>query len=249
MDLAQLQGVYAQIYDLSQNRSEEEALGIFNQVRRGTDPNSILSNVKDGDLILQLGQLPATQHPYERFLCLRHPLAYPVLVPLYDTSAAAAVDLGRRKESTVVPSETSRLIQADANESDGTLGLLQYPDRLYDHRLLQVDAKRWTVVTNDDILVANILSLYLSWVHTNSRICDEGCFLDQLVAGGKDYCSPLLVNALLALLLWVHPYFEALSGKGIPTSYTSLSASCSMSGAITTPRISWVHYSLPRVYA
>ena len=62
-----------------------------------------------------------------------------------------------------------------------------------------MNATRWTTVTDDNTIVANLISLYLSWEHTIFRLFDEDYFLDQLAEGKTDYCSSLLVNALLAI--------------------------------------------------
>lgn len=47
--------------------------------------------------------------------------------------------------------------------------------------------------------MANLISLYISWEHSTVRIFDESYFVEQLVAGEEAYCSPLLVNAILAV--------------------------------------------------
>jgi hypothetical protein len=41
--------------------------------------------------------------------------------------------------------------------------------------------------------------MYLSWDHATCRIFDEKYFIEQLVSGEEAYCSPLLVNAILAV--------------------------------------------------
>lgn len=69
--------------------------------------------------------------------------------------------------------------------------------RLRDGRLSKVKASRWTSIIDSDIIVANLLSLYLSWEHATVRIFDENYFVEQLIAGKEDYCSSLLVNAIL----------------------------------------------------
>jgi hypothetical protein len=54
-------------------------------------------------------------------------------------------------------------------------------------------------VTDEDIVVANLISLYMSWEHASCRIFDENYLIEQLLSGEGTYCSPLLVNAILAV--------------------------------------------------
>ncbi len=72
--------------------------------------------------------------------------------------------------------------------------------QLCDEPTFRVPAKPWTTVTDDDGLVSHFLSLYLTWYHPCFPWIDQDVFINEMRTGdlNSEYCSPFLVNALLA---------------------------------------------------
>ena len=64
----------------------------------------------------------------------------------------------------------------------------------------RVPAKPWTSVTDDDDLVSHLVSLYLVWDYPFFAFFDSKTFVRHMAMGNteSDFCSPFLVNALLA---------------------------------------------------
>ncbi|KAF6807801.1 nitrogen assimilation transcription factor nira [Colletotrichum sojae] len=62
---------------------------------------------------------------------------------------------------------------------------------------------RWTTVSQDDGLLTLLIDLFWTWDSTLSRLIDRDIFLAELAAADQQktyrFCSPLLVNALLAV--------------------------------------------------
>ncbi|KAF2471620.1 uncharacterized protein BDR25DRAFT_260105 [Lindgomyces ingoldianus] len=56
----------------------------------------------------------------------------------------------------------------------------------------------WTTVTDDIHFVNRLLELYFMWSHPFYIIFSRECFYKDFRSGRQKYCSPLLVNALLA---------------------------------------------------
>ena len=56
----------------------------------------------------------------------------------------------------------------------------------------------WTTVTQDVGFVQRLLDLYFRWSHTFYVIFSRECFYKDFRSGRDKYCSPLLVNAILA---------------------------------------------------
>lgn len=71
---------------------------------------------------------------------------------------------------------------------------------LCDTPLVRVPAKPWTNVTNDDEFVSHLMSIFFTWFHVAYPIVNKDLFLSDMSAGISScrYCSPLLVNAVLA---------------------------------------------------
>jgi hypothetical protein len=71
---------------------------------------------------------------------------------------------------------------------------------LCDFAPYKVPAQPWTTATNDDALVSHLVSLYFAWDYPFYAFIDCDIFLAHMAKGDpfSDFCSPFLVNALLA---------------------------------------------------
>ncbi|KAJ6002440.1 Transcription factor [Penicillium sp. IBT 35674x] len=74
-------------------------------------------------------------------------------------------------------------------------------ENLCDVPLLQVPAKPWTEITDDNDLVSHLVSLYFTWDHPCVQFLDQKKFLEHMRRGVLDseFCSPLLVNSILSM--------------------------------------------------
>ncbi|KAI0153106.1 hypothetical protein GGR57DRAFT_156306 [Xylariaceae sp. FL1272] len=75
---------------------------------------------------------------------------------------------------------------------DQVLAPLQSPD-------MKVPASTWTSISNDSALVQHLLALYFCWEYPTFASLSKEHFLKDYKHGRPRYCSPILVNALLAL--------------------------------------------------
>lgn len=66
-------------------------------------------------------------------------------------------------------------------------------------RLDKIKASRWTDITSSDDLVRRLLAAYLQYDMPYNTPFHVDHFLDDMVAGRENYCTPLLVNAVLAV--------------------------------------------------
>lgn len=71
---------------------------------------------------------------------------------------------------------------------------------LADIPVVRVPAKPWTSVTNDDDFVSHLVSLYFTWQQCFYNVVKKDLFIQDMQSGNPDaqFCSPLLVNAILA---------------------------------------------------
>ncbi|CAG8376373.1 unnamed protein product [Penicillium salamii] len=74
-------------------------------------------------------------------------------------------------------------------------------ESLCDIPLFEVPASPWTCVTDSDYLVSHLVSLYFTWDHSGSQFLDQRVFLAHMRHADLDssFCTPLLVNSLLAI--------------------------------------------------
>jgi hypothetical protein len=66
--------------------------------------------------------------------------------------------------------------------------------------LIDVPAKPWTTVTDDDDYVSHLMSLWFTWAHQWWGWVDKDVFVEAMAAKNVDslVCTPYLVNIILA---------------------------------------------------
>jgi len=69
-------------------------------------------------------------------------------------------------------------------------------DNTFDPRLEAL--KNWTTVTKDSYFLSLLMTLWHKWEYSYYHYLDWELFLDDLSSGRTDFCSELLVNAVLA---------------------------------------------------
>jgi hypothetical protein len=97
------------------------------------------------------------------------------------------------------------------SSATGSMGPEQSPDGGQRHRGLgnvlalidspdnKVPSETWTQITGDNSLVEHLLALYFCWEYPTFASLSKEHFLKDFQSGRHRYCSPMLVNALLAL--------------------------------------------------
>ncbi|RAL04314.1 Zn(II)2Cys6 transcription factor [Aspergillus ibericus CBS 121593] len=80
----------------------------------------------------------------------------------------------------------------------------------------RVPAEPWTTVTGDADLVSHLVSLYFTWDYPFHAFLDRDVFLKHMRKGtiNSEFCSPFLVNALLANACHFSDYSEAYVDPG-----------------------------------
>jgi hypothetical protein len=65
---------------------------------------------------------------------------------------------------------------------------------------IQVPASPWTTATDDDAFVSHLISLYFTWDYPFYSFLDLNVLINQMKSRdlNSEFCSPFLVNALLA---------------------------------------------------
>ncbi|KAJ9297413.1 transcriptional regulator family: Fungal Specific TF [Paecilomyces variotii] len=91
---------------------------------------------------------------------------------------------------------------------------------LCDVPLFEVPAKPWTDVTDDSHFVSHLASLYFTWSHPSCQFIDQELFLAHMMAGDLNsrFCSPFLVNSLLAVACMYSDFEQALAVPGDASS-------------------------------
>ncbi|EAA64486.1 hypothetical protein AN2375.2 [Aspergillus nidulans FGSC A4] len=119
----------------------------------------------------------------------------------------------------------------DLLKMDDEEGGSDHPATMSAHRALSIarlcdippyagPACPWTTVTDDNGLVSHLISLYFTWNNLFFNWIYRDLFLRDLNSGNVDspFCSPFLVNAILADACWYSSYPETCAVPGDVTT-------------------------------
>ncbi|KAI1084060.1 hypothetical protein F5B20DRAFT_364446 [Whalleya microplaca] len=194
---------YEDLFSMLQSRPDDETTRILQWVRTGDDVQRIVRAVEEGDLLLQLSLKPEYRFRYE-FPYIREMPAYlgrlqnPYLESiLYDK-------IGRLSSQPPISPEMMR----DTIGEHQKMYLVPYHAvELAEPRILSIDVSSWTTVSSDNPMLRVLLAVYFLFEFPFHPYFHKDLFLDDMLRGSREFCSPLLVNAVLAAA-W-HGYSRA----------------------------------------
>lgn len=190
-DLQNSQNILDRVFQAIQSRPEAEAAAIFKRIREGADCESVMRHISTGDILLQLHVTPETKY--------RYVFPYRTQIPISLQSPHNPYLHSLVYETTFVASDRqSSPSFADEKYRAQYLKPL-HAARIVDPRLDTVKPSIWTNVCSDDDLMRAILRAYLLSEYHRFTIFHKDHFLDDMVRESNRFCSPLLVNAVLAL--------------------------------------------------
>lgn len=184
---------HEELFNLLRAMSEVDAISVLRRIRAGGDVNAILTQIQDGNLLTQLSLMPETRRRYE--------LPY-----LSDMPPSVLVRENPYLHSLVHQTtfECPKISLA-ASQGESVLPELQHmylkpyhAAEMDDSVLLGAAVSRWTSVSSDDRLLRQLLGAYFVHQYPCYFPLHKDVFLDDMAAGRSRFCSPLLVNALLA---------------------------------------------------
>ncbi|KAL7952129.1 hypothetical protein V8C42DRAFT_306225 [Trichoderma barbatum] len=194
-EMKQKSSDYEEFYEAIQNMPAKDSQSIFRLIRRGADINTVVRQIKEGSLLLQLSVAPETRRRYEFPFVATMPAALLISNNSYLRSLIY--------EAIIYDKNQQQL--SLAWEPSSRTGSPQYvytqpyhSAEIVNTRLSAVDVSRWTTVTVDNELMRIMLHSYFLHEYTSYTIFQKDIFIQALTDGNKQFCSSLLVNALLA---------------------------------------------------
>jgi hypothetical protein len=205
-----------ELIDHLRTMPDDEAHSVVQMLRNSANPESILTDIKDGNLSMvqpsqketALATLPLVQSETEFKLMVAHSTAYPALdltrsailakTTLLDSTRVFADELPPIPSSSVprvLGDNLQDIFQAQAEPNIETDGAFPHSidPLLYDLRI-----RYWTTVDVTDDFAASAISLYLENDHPTLGLFDAQLFVGDLIKRKHQYCSPFLVTCLLA---------------------------------------------------
>ncbi|CAG7565821.1 unnamed protein product [Fusarium equiseti] len=180
-----------QLFDAMRDRNEEDAVTIMTRIRAGQDPGTILRHLDTGDLLLQLHLVPETRFRNSFPFAFRIPTRLQSLRNVYFQSPVY--------EATLMEHSPEHAGTIELHDRFSPQYLRPYAAaELIDPRINLLKPSKWTNVLTDDALMRNMLRFYFRLEHQSLPFFHKDYFLDDMLSGSEDFCSPLLVNAVLA---------------------------------------------------
>ncbi|KAG5656585.1 hypothetical protein KAF25_000172 [Fusarium avenaceum] len=180
---------YQELFRFLATRTIEEATEVLGRIRRGHSVQEVLRHIQDADLLLQLHVVPDAQYQYS----FPYSKAMPASL-IQEGNSYLDSWLYRHSSFEKQPHN-----QIELPTKDPIIYQVPYhAAQIVDPRFNTIKAKRWTMIIDDDKLLTKLLQIYFLTEYTWYPAFQKDYFLDDMAAGRKQYCSSLLVNAILA---------------------------------------------------
>jgi hypothetical protein len=152
-----------------------------------------MRHINAGDILVQLHLRPETRY--------RYVFPYRTQMPASLWSSHNPYLHSLVYEGTsLTPTSEQQPLSPSTHEKYSTQYLKPYhAAKIEDPRFDSVRPSMWTSVSTDDDLMRTLLRTYFLHEYEWLPVFHKDHFLDDMVAGSNRFCSPLLVNAVLAL--------------------------------------------------
>jgi len=175
------------LYEMLQVMPEGDAADVFRRIRGGAKAAGIVRHVQEGSLLLELSLSPETRTRFE--------LPYVSTIPpslmksvYFDSFIFEAI-----RSHDHSPPASPHPVALQSNYAT-PLPAAEIIDAL----LAEAKPSKWTSVSSNDLLLRKLLDDYFMYEYPWQFLFHKDCFLEDMISGGDRFCSPLLVNALLA---------------------------------------------------
>jgi hypothetical protein len=184
------------ILELLATLPDSDAQQILRMIRSGTSIESIYNQVMAGDALMQLAVAPETHLRYKLPYKAEIPADYVRDNPYLDTLIHEGATLYATESRSSNFSPTSR---DPSNGKRNSIYLIPFHGAtVIDPLLSDVKPSEWTDVCKDDKLMRDMLGVWLQCEYSFTSIIQKDYFLEDMASRNEDFCSSLLVNAVLA---------------------------------------------------
>ena len=166
------------------------------KIRRGDDINDVARHIEYADLLLQVSLAPETRYRYV------FPISPSMPAHLLQPSNAYLDSLIYEwvwPQTTNPPTSPIRRPREASDEADAPYLKPYHAAEIIDARLSAAEPSKWTTVCRDDALMRRLLSAFFLQDHDWWTCFHKDYFLQDMIKMHHQLCSPLLVNAVLAI--------------------------------------------------
>jgi hypothetical protein len=192
--------VYKELFSILRKVPENEAQDITRRIRSGADPASVVQRFQSADLLLQLAVTPETRLRYELPYIKEMPPSLTKDNPYLDSIIYESTCLySNHAKRRLLPNGAagSRLQDPQSNDQSPYLKPIHAAE-VIEPRLTAAKPSLWTGVCSDDALMRELLGFFFRSEYSYHCLFQKDLFLEDLISQKTDFCSSLLVNAVLA---------------------------------------------------
>ncbi|KAG6019158.1 hypothetical protein E4U19_007465 [Claviceps sp. Clav32 group G5] len=191
-----------QVFQALQSLEDEDALSIFQRIRQHEAAETIMEHLHASDLLLGLRSGPHSSSASVSGSAPRPHMLTPLLAP-DDTIFSR---LGTKQIQVMPSNYLNREVRFPPSfrflpcMSSALHTVKPHPSvKILDSRLDLIIPSRWTHVSADDDMLRDLLGRYFIQEYMRSACFQKDQFLHDMLSESIQFCSPLLVNATLAL--------------------------------------------------
>ena len=182
---------------------------MLQSISSGASPNDVVRHYQDGSLWAQLAVVPETRLRYEfpynpnmpttlldspspYFRSLMYEASFPLPPTPDDVSTSQSTRSG--DSGSVGNSAGSSAV----TQNSALYAMPFHAAELCEPGLMDVKLSQWTTVCDDNDLMRSLLQVWFRCEYQFSASFQKDLFLEDMASGQTDFCSPLLVNVVLA---------------------------------------------------
>ncbi|KAF5677558.1 nitrate assimilation regulatory nirA [Fusarium heterosporum] len=193
----------AVVYRAIRTRPRAEALEIVRRIQSGIDAETLSRQLSSADLLLQVQLEPETRSRY-RFI-------YSPLMPEYLQTRDNPFMKSLIHEWSERDDASSIAVPRRLEDDLGHRAQYLRPHHaaaIIDSRLDEIVPSKWTNVNASDTIMRSFIRAYFLQEYDWFTFFHKDYFLDDMIKGSRTFCSPLLVNAVLAVGCQCRNYFS-----------------------------------------
>ncbi|KAK6084403.1 C6 transcription factor [Seiridium cupressi] len=190
-ELQEASDTQLELINILRTREQYDAQAVLQRLRAGESVEALVRFIKHGDLLLQCRKTTASQVRYSFPMISTMP-------PCLDMDGSPYTRSLLYQRTFVDQPQPGALNLRALPIHEKRYDWPYHAAELVESSLDTVRASTWTAVTDSDDLVRTLLKAYLYYDFPSNSLFHKDAFLVDLAAGRRTYCSPLLVNAVLA---------------------------------------------------
>ncbi|KAH7140288.1 hypothetical protein B0J13DRAFT_557476 [Dactylonectria estremocensis] len=184
---------YKELFDLVRSLPERQSSDMVRRLRGGAEIDTVVRHAQHGDPLLQGALGPETRFKYDSPYLASMPLGLSILDNPYLPSVTYPTGFQGRGERSISPPNPL------AVGRDPSAYMMPYhAAQVVEIRTSGLILSRWTSVCKDDDILRALLHSYLLHDYLTFPTMQKDIFLQAMRDGDRRFCSPLLVNTVLA---------------------------------------------------